>query len=80
MLIFATVKKYWVFFRMSGKLITDVAKAFSLDVRSKREEAIQNILEFLMKPDDTFLRTSGRYRCNGENHNKNYHFFSPLTL
>lgn len=44
---------------MSGKLLTDVARAFSLGVSSKREETIQNILSFLMKPNESYLRTSG---------------------
>lgn len=46
---------------MSGKLLTDVARAFSIGVMSKREETIQNILSFLMKPDESYLRASGMY-------------------
>lgn len=46
---------------MSGKLITDVARAFSLGVMSKREETIQNILAFLTKPDESYLRTTGMF-------------------
>lgn len=49
----------FLFFRMSGKLLTDVARAFSIGVMSKREETIQNILSFLMKPDESYLRASG---------------------
>lgn len=50
---------------MSGKLLTDVARAFSIGVMSKREETIQNILSFLMKPDESYLRASGTYN-NGK--------------
>lgn len=50
---------------MSGKLLTDVARAFSIGVMSKREETIQNILSFLMKPDESYLRASGTYK-NGK--------------
>lgn len=44
--------------RMSGKLITDVANAFSLGVTSTREETIKNVLSFLLKPDESYLKAN----------------------
>ncbi|XP_054716430.1 uncharacterized protein LOC129225919 [Uloborus diversus] len=45
--------------RMSNKIVADVARSFSLAVMPKKEDTIKNILSFLRKPDESYLRTSG---------------------
>ncbi|KFM71153.1 Protein DEK, partial [Stegodyphus mimosarum] len=42
--------------RMSNKIITDVARSFSLGLLSTKEDTIKNILSFLSKPDESYLR------------------------
>ncbi|GFR02373.1 protein DEK [Trichonephila clavata] len=44
--------------RMTFKLVGSVARSFSLAVLSTKEETIKNILTFLSKPDESFLRSS----------------------
>lgn len=44
---------------MTLKLLQDVAKAFCIGAMWKRERNIENILAFLMNPDESHFRTSG---------------------
>ncbi|GFY63691.1 protein DEK [Trichonephila inaurata madagascariensis] len=44
--------------RMTFRLVGNVARSFSLAVLSTKEETIKNILTFLSKPDESFLRSS----------------------
>ncbi|GFU91530.1 protein DEK [Trichonephila clavipes] len=44
--------------RMTFKLVGNVARSFSVAVLSTKEETIKNILAFLSKPDESFLRSS----------------------
>ncbi|KAG8187517.1 hypothetical protein JTE90_019948 [Oedothorax gibbosus] len=44
--------------RMSSKIVTDVARAFSLGILSTKEATIKNILRFLTTPNETFLKST----------------------
>ncbi|GFU00415.1 DEK_C domain-containing protein [Nephila pilipes] len=44
--------------RMTFRIVGNVARSFSLAVLSTKEETIKNILTFLLKPDESFLRSS----------------------
>lgn len=46
---------------MSGKLLTDVATAFSVGVMDNRERTIHKILCFLLRPHESYLKASGTY-------------------
>lgn len=51
-----------VFFssRMSAKIVSDVARSFSLEILSTKEATIKNILTFLTKPDENFLKVTSK--------------------
>ncbi|XP_071035632.1 uro-adherence factor A isoform X9 [Parasteatoda tepidariorum] len=44
--------------RMSFKIVSDVARSFSLEILNSKEETIKNILGFLQKPAESYLRIS----------------------
>ncbi|GIY53530.1 DEK_C domain-containing protein [Caerostris darwini] len=42
--------------RMTFKIVCDVCRIFSIGVLNTKEESIKNLMQFLSKPDESFLR------------------------